>query len=143
MKDLDDIPRLMADIGARARAAATVLATASAERKHAALIGAAEALWSRRQAVVDANAEDLAYGEAKGLSAAMMDRLLLDEGRVRGIVDSLRAVAEQRDPVGDVIAEWDMPSGLHIRRVRTPLGVDRRHLREPARTSPPMPAPCA
>ena len=53
----------------------------------------------------------------------MMDRLRLDEGRIRGIVDSLRAVAEQRDPVGDVLAEWIQPSGLRIRRVRTPLGV--------------------
>jgi glutamate-5-semialdehyde dehydrogenase len=53
----------------------------------------------------------------------MMDRLTLDEARLRGIVDGLRAVAAQRDPVGAVIAEWDMPSGLHIERVRTPLGV--------------------
>ena len=53
----------------------------------------------------------------------MLDRLQLDEIRIRGIVDGLRTVAEQRDPVGDVIADWDMPSGLNIRRVRTPLGV--------------------
>ena len=114
---------LMATIGQAARAAAAELAYASAERKHAALIGAAEAVWARRVAIIDANIEDQAFGAAKGLSAAMMDRLRLDEGRVRGIVDGLRAVAEQKDPVGEVMAEWDMPSGLHIRRVRTPLGV--------------------
>ena len=114
---------LMATIGQAARAAAAELAFASAERKHAALIGAAEAVWARRGAIIDANMEDQAFGAAKGLSAAMMDRLRLDEGRVRGIVDGLRAVAEQKDPVGEVMAEWDMPSGLHIRRVRTPLGV--------------------
>jgi glutamate-5-semialdehyde dehydrogenase len=113
----------MERIGQAARAAAMELAYASAERKHAALIGAAEAVWAQRWAIIDANAEDQVYGEEKGLSPAMMDRLLLDEGRVRGIVDGLRAVAEQRDPVGEVIAEWDMPSGLNIRRVRTPLGV--------------------
>ncbi|WP_343078815.1 glutamate-5-semialdehyde dehydrogenase [Ostreiculturibacter nitratireducens] len=123
MKDIEDIPALMAEIGAKARAAAAELAFATAERKHAALIGAAEAVWAERGAIIDANAEDLAYGEAKGLSPAMMDRLRLDEGRIRGIVDGLRAVAEQADPVGEVIAEWDVPSGLHIRRVRTPLGV--------------------
>jgi glutamate-5-semialdehyde dehydrogenase len=123
MKDMDNIPALMADIGARATAAAADLAFASAERKHAALIGAAEAVWTNRQAIIDANAEDQVYGEEKGLSAAMMDRLILDEGRVRSIVDGLRAVAEQRDPVGEVIAEWDRPNGLHIKRVRTPLGV--------------------
>jgi glutamate-5-semialdehyde dehydrogenase len=114
---------LMATIGQAAREAAAELAYASAGRKHAALIGAAEAVWARRVAIIDANMEDQAFGAAKGLSAAMMDRLRLDEGRVRGIVDGLRAVAEQKDPVGEVMAEWDMPSGLHIRRVRTPLGV--------------------
>ncbi len=123
MKDMDNIPALMADIGARAKTAAADLAFASAERKHAALIGAAEAVWANRQAIIDANAEDQVYAEEKGLSAAMMDRLILDEGRVRSIVDGLRAVAEQRDPVGEVMAEWDRPNGLHIKRVRTPLGV--------------------
>ena len=123
MKDGDDIQALMAGIGAAAKAAAAELAYASAERKHAALIGAAEAVWQRRANIITANAEDLAYGREKGLSPAMMDRLTLDEGRIRGIVDGLRSVAEQRDPVGEVIAEWDMASGLHIRRVRTPLGV--------------------
>ncbi|MES2844711.1 MAG: glutamate-5-semialdehyde dehydrogenase [Pseudomonadota bacterium] len=114
---------LMAEIGTRARAAAADLAYTSAERKHAALIGAAEQVWANRQAIIDANAEDLVYGEAKGLSPAMMDRLLLDEGRIRSIVDGLRAVAEQPDPVGQIMAEWDRPNGLHIARVRTPLGV--------------------
>ena len=118
-----DIAALMAGIGAGARAAAAELAFASAERKHAALIGAAEAVSARRQEILDANSLDLAYGAEKGLSAAMMDRLTLDSGRVQAIVDGLRAVAEQRDPVGRVLAEWDMPSGLNIRRVATPLGV--------------------
>ena len=123
MKDLPDAPALMAEIGAKARAAAADLAFARADRKHAALIGAAEALWARRQPVIEANAEDLEYGRRKGLSPAMMDRLKLDEGRIRGIVDSLRAIAEQKDPVGEVTADWTVPSGLRIRRVRTPLGV--------------------
>jgi glutamate-5-semialdehyde dehydrogenase len=123
MKDFEDIDALMADIGARARAAAAELAYTSAERKHAALIGAADEVWRRRDEIIDANAEDLVYGEEKGISPAMMDRLMLDEARIRGIRDGLRAVAEQKDPIGAVIAEWDMPSGLHIQRVRTPLGV--------------------
>ena len=123
MKDLDNIPHLMAEIGARAREASHALAFASAERKHAALIAAADAVWDARAAIIAANKQDLAYGAEKGLSPAMMDRLMLDEGRIQGIVDGLRAVAEQADPVGEVIAEWDQPSGLHIQRVRTPLGV--------------------
>ena len=121
--DVSNVPALMADIGARARTAAAELAYASPERKYAALIGAAEAVWARRGEIVDANYMDQAYGAEKGLSPSMMDRLMLDERRVRAMVDGLRAIAEQKDPVGAVIAEWDMPSGLHIRRVRTPLGV--------------------
>jgi glutamate-5-semialdehyde dehydrogenase len=123
MKDLADIPAVMADIGARARAAAAELAFAGAGTKEAALMAAADAVWARRDEIIAANARDLDYGRAKGLSPAMMDRLLLDEARVQGMVDGLRAVAAQADPVGEVIAEWDMESGLHIRRVRTPLGV--------------------
>ncbi|MEL6643485.1 MAG: glutamate-5-semialdehyde dehydrogenase [Pseudomonadota bacterium] len=123
MNDMTNIPALMAEIGENARRAAAELAFASAERKHAALIGAAEAVWARRADILKANAKDMAYGTEKGLSGAMLDRLMLDEDRIRSMVDGLRAVAEQPDPVGEVIAEWDMPSGLHIRRVRTPLGV--------------------
>lgn len=123
MKDLENIPDLMADIGARAKAAATVLAGATAERKHAALISAAEAIWRNRAEILEANAKDLEYGREKGLSDAMMDRLMLDEDRIQGMVDGLRSVAEQPDPVGEVMADWDQPSGLNIQRVRTPLGV--------------------
>ncbi|MFK7764430.1 MAG: glutamate-5-semialdehyde dehydrogenase [Roseobacter sp.] len=123
MKDLDNIAEVMADIGARAKTAASHLATATAERKHAALISASEYIWSDRAEIIAANAKDLAFGRDKGLSDAMLDRLMLDENRLRGIIDGLRAVAEQRDPVGEVIAAWDQPNGLHIERVRTPLGV--------------------
>ena len=63
------------------------------------------------------------YGRNKGLSSAMLDRLMLDDGRIRSMVDGLRAVAEQEDPVGQVLEEWQRPNGLHIKRVRTPLGV--------------------
>ena len=123
MSDETNTKTLIDTMGARAREAAAELACASAERKHAALIGAAHEVWAQRETILAANGEDLAYGAEKGLSAAMMDRLMLDEGRIRGIVDGLRAVAEQPDPVGTVIAEWDRPTGLHIQRVRTPLGV--------------------
>ena len=114
---------LMREIGSKARAAAQELAYASQERKYAALIAASAAVWARRDEILDANSCDLAYAAEKGLSHAMIDRLRLDEGRVRGIVDALRTVAEQTDPVGRILAEWDRPSGLHIQRVATPLGV--------------------
>ena len=123
MKDFDNIPNLMADLGRRAKAASADLAFASAERKHAALIAAADAVWANRADIIEANRKDLEFGREKGLSPAMMDRLMLDEARVQGMVDGLRTVADQIDPVGEVLAEWDMPSGLNIQRVRTPLGV--------------------
>ena len=112
---------LIEDMGRRARAAAAVLATATAERKHAALIGAAEAVWRRRGEILAANDEDMRGAE--GLTPAMRDRLRLDEGRVGDIADALRDVAAQRDPVGEVMADWTVPTGLRIRRVRTPIGV--------------------
>ncbi len=123
MKDIADIPALMAQIGANAKAAAAELAFAPPETKRAALEAAAEAVWSRRAEIIEANKKDLEFGRDKGLSDAMMDRLMLDEGRIQGIVTGLRTVAAQDDPVGEVLTEWDMPSGLNIRRVRTPLGV--------------------
>ena len=120
---MSDVSDIMTGIGTRAKAAAAELATASAERKHAALISAAEAVWSNREAILNANAQDMEYATEKAQSAAMLDRLKLDEDRLQGIVNGLRAIAEQADPVGEVLAEWDQPSGLHIKRVRTPLGV--------------------
>ena len=123
MKDLDNIPALMDEIGARAKAAARDLAVAPAEVKQQALELAADAVWAARADIIAANAQDLDYGREKGLSDAMMDRLMLDEARIQGICDGLRTVAAQDDPVGEVMAEWDRPNGLHIKRVRTPLGV--------------------
>jgi len=125
MKDLtsSDADALIADLGQKARTAAATLAEATAERKYAALIGAAEAILKSEDAILDANAEDMHYAEAKGLSPAMLDRLLLDPARIRAMAEGLRSVAAQEDPVGKILAEWDRPNGLHIQRVATPLGV--------------------
>ena len=119
----DDIQATMAAIGQAARQAARVLATATAERKHAALIAMAESLWKNRAAILNANAIDMATARESGISGAFLDRLELNEERIRGMCDGIRAIAELPDPVGTVIAEWDRPNGLHIERVRTPLGV--------------------
>ncbi|MEP2532490.1 glutamate-5-semialdehyde dehydrogenase [Shimia sp.] len=123
MKDIADIPALMAEIGANAKAASAELAFAPADAKSTALTAAADTVWARRGDIIAANEKDMEFGRTKGLSAAMLDRLMLDEARIQGIVDGLRAVAGQDDPVGEILTEWDMPSGLHIKRVRTPLGV--------------------
>ncbi|MEN9012763.1 MAG: glutamate-5-semialdehyde dehydrogenase [Yoonia sp.] len=113
----------MEQIGLNARAAARHLATASAEAKENALLAAADAVWAARADILAANAKDLDFGAEKGLSPAMMDRLMLDEARIQGMVDGLRAVAAQDDPIGEVTESWTQPTGLHISRVRTPIGV--------------------
>ncbi len=118
-----DIGAQMTAIGARARAAAAELAFASPGSKRRALDAAADAVEARSDALLAANARDMDAARARGLSAAMLDRLALDPGRLAGVAASLRAVAAQDDPVGAVIADWTVPSGLRIRRVRTPLGV--------------------
>ncbi len=113
----------MTAMGRAARAAATILATAAPEAKALALTTAADAIWATRADILAANAKDMDFGREKGLSPAMMDRLMLDEARVQGMCDGLRAVAAQDDPIGAVIDAWDRPNGLHIERVRTPIGV--------------------
>ncbi|RWP00382.1 MAG: glutamate-5-semialdehyde dehydrogenase [Mesorhizobium sp.] len=122
-KSRDDTVALMADIGRRARAAARPLAIATTAAKNAALIAMAQAILRHEQDILDANAIDIRNGEEAGLSAALMDRLKLDHARIRAMADGISEIAGLRDPVGDVIAEWDRPNGLHIERVRTPLGV--------------------
>jgi glutamate-5-semialdehyde dehydrogenase len=123
MTQSHDLTAQMDMIGRRARAAAAELAFAPAEAKGKALMAAADAIVAQSDAIIAANARDLEYGRDKGLSPAMMDRLMLDAPRIAAIAAGLRAVAAQDDPVGRVLAEWDRPNGLHIRRVATPLGV--------------------
>ncbi len=118
-----DIDALMRVIGENARAAATALANASTEAKNAALRQAAAELRRRGSDILSANAEDVAGMRGAGLSTALIDRGALDPARLEGVAQSLEAIADLPDPVGAVIAEWDRPNGLHIQRVRTPLGV--------------------
>ncbi|RUU92418.1 glutamate-5-semialdehyde dehydrogenase [Mesorhizobium sp. M7A.F.Ca.MR.176.00.0.0] len=122
-KSGDDTVATMADIGRRARAAARPLAIATTAAKNAALLAMAEAIVAREQDILDANAIDVSNGQESGLSASFMDRLKLDPARIRAMADGIREIAALRDPVGDVIAQWDRPNDLHIERVRTPLGV--------------------
>ena len=120
---MSDLGQQMNEMGARARAAASVLAYASPEAKTKALLVAADAMVAATDHIISENAKDLDFGREKGLTDAMMDRLMLDAGRIVAMAEGLRTIAGQDDPVGEVIAEWDQPTGLHIRRVRTPLGV--------------------
>ncbi|NWG45278.1 MAG: glutamate-5-semialdehyde dehydrogenase [Alphaproteobacteria bacterium] len=113
----------MHDLGARARAAARVLALAPRARKDAALMAMAESIRAQSNSILAANAADMDAARAKGLSSAMTDRLLLTPERIEGIRAGLAVVAGLEDPVGTVLADWTRPNGLRIRRVRMPLGV--------------------
>lgn len=118
-----DIDSLMAEIGRNARAAARPLAIATADRKNRALEAMAAEILAHREAILAANAIDLANAKESGVAASFIDRLTLTAERIEGIAGAIRDIAALKDPVGDVIAEWDRPNGLHIERVRTPLGV--------------------
>lgn len=118
-----DIDALMAEIGRNARAAARPLAIATATEKNRALEAMAAEIFANREAILAANAIDLANARESGVAASFIDRLTLTPERIDGIAAAIRDIADLKDPVGDIIAEWDRPNGLHIERVRTPLGV--------------------
>jgi glutamate-5-semialdehyde dehydrogenase len=118
-----DIDALMDTIGRNARAAARPLSIASAEEKNRALEAMAAEILANSDAILAANALDLANAKESGVAASFLDRLTLTPERIEGIASAIRDIAGLKDPVGDVIAEWNRPNGLHIERVRTPLGV--------------------
>lgn len=118
-----DIAGLMAGIGRKAREAATMLATTPTKQKDAALLAAAMCIRANVDDILAANEQDVADAKKNGLTPAMIDRLTLDTTRVEGIAKALEEIAALPDPVGSKIAEWDRPNGLHIERVRVPLGV--------------------
>jgi glutamate-5-semialdehyde dehydrogenase len=118
-----DIATVMAEIGRNARNGANALKIATPEQKRTALLTAAGAVNAHRKQILAANALDMEAAEQKGISKAFLDRLLLTDARIDGIIEAVKTIAELPDPVGTVISEWDRPNGLHIERVRTPLGV--------------------
>jgi glutamate-5-semialdehyde dehydrogenase len=118
-----DIAALMLDMGRKARAAARPLALAGTAIKNAALEAMAEALGRNVDAILAANARDVEAGARNGLAPSFMDRLRLTPARIEAMAQGIREIAALKDPVGETIAEWDRPNGLHIERVRTPLGV--------------------
>lgn len=105
------------------RAAQRVLAKLTDADKAAALRAAATALREAEGEILEANAKDIAAGETKGLSGAMLDRLRLDAARLAGIADAVDQVAGLPDPVGEVIASSERPNGLKLSRVRIPIGL--------------------
>lgn len=119
----DGIDDLMNSVGAEAVRASRILAQSPNSKKNTALLKAAENLRAQVARIIEANQKDMANGREKGLTPALLDRLELTPERIESIARGLEAIAELKDPVGEVIASWDRPNGLKIERVRTPLGV--------------------
>ncbi|MGD8276299.1 MAG: glutamate-5-semialdehyde dehydrogenase [Thiohalocapsa sp.] len=118
-----DVAAYMAEVGARARAAARAMARAETAAKDAALTAIAAELDAGRDALGQANAADLEAGAAKGLDAALLDRLELTPGRIDAMIEGLHQIAALPDPVGAVTDLNYRPSGIQVGRMRVPLGV--------------------
>jgi glutamate-5-semialdehyde dehydrogenase len=123
--------------GAEARRAARRLASLSTAVKDAALFATAQALLDDATAVLAANEQDCAQARGSGLPEAMLDRMMLDESRLRGIAADVRAIAALPDPVGETIEMRLLPNGLEVGRRRVPLGKRRF---EPTSRSPELPS---
>lgn len=120
---MEEIRVLVEEKARKAKAVAPTLASLSTEVKNRALLKMAEALWERREFLLERNAEDVENARHAGLSPALIDRLLLNEGRLESICKSLQEVAALPDPVGEIIEGWKCPNGLILQKVRVPIGV--------------------
>jgi len=113
----------MTQLARQAKAASRALALLSTEQKNLCLQAMADALTAHQAPIQEANAHDMKAGAESGLSSAMLDRLKLDEKRIRGMAEGLRQVAALPDPVGRVLDERTRPNGLRLRKIATPIGV--------------------
>ena len=119
----DDKSQLIQALGKAGRAAQRQLARLGSDAKAKGLLAAADRIEASREEILAANATDMAAGEAKGLTGALLDRLKVDEDRIAAIADAVRQVATLDDPVGQVIERTSRPNGLELSRVRVPIGL--------------------
>ena len=122
-KPAEDAAAIVAELGRRARNAAVALRNASTEAKNRALADAARLIRAERPAILAANAKDIEAAKAAGMTAALQDRLLLNDARIEGMAKGLDDIADLPDPVGAEIERWQRPNGLEISRVRVPIGI--------------------
>src|SRR5260370_35367845 len=118
-----DLPALMTELAARARAAARALALASPEQKNRALQAMELAIRANAHLILSANAEDVAEVRASGASAAFIDRLTLTQSRIDAMADGMPTVGGIPDPAGALTESWQRPNGMTIDPLRVPLGV--------------------
>ena len=121
--ETDSLHAQMHEIGSKLRAASHHLATAKTEDKVNALMQMAAFIRLDTALILAENAKDVEAAQAKGITAALLDRLTLTQERVEAIANAIEAIAAFKDPVGDIITQWERPNGLLIQRIRMPLGV--------------------
>jgi len=117
------IAEQMLDVARQAKLASRVMANLSSAIKNDMLLRMADALELETEGLIRENEKDVQAGEAKGLSAAMLDRLVLTPERIKGMADGLREVAALPDPVGEITGMWRRPNDIQVGRMRIPLGV--------------------
>jgi len=122
-QNIDNIATAVRAIAEAARDATRALATADNDTRNKALNDAATSIRDRAEELKQENAKDMAFGEEKGLNDAMLDRLALDDTRIKAMATGLETVAALPDPLGKILGEWDRPNGLKISRISVPLGV--------------------
>src|SRR5690349_14680905 len=118
-----DLGAIMNGIGRAAAASRAPLAQSSGATRNAALLAAARTIRANAAVILAANGRDMEAARARGLSAALLDRLQLNEKRVESMAAGVEQIAALEDPIGGVSAEWTRPNGMKIQRVRVPLGV--------------------
>ncbi|MEK7688286.1 MAG: gamma-glutamyl-phosphate reductase, partial [Pseudomonadota bacterium] len=122
-KPAEDAVAIVAELGRRAKAAAVALRNARTEAKNRALAEAARLIRHEKATILAANAKDIAAAQATGMTAALQDRLLLNDTRIEAMAHGLDNIVALPDPVGAKIEEWTRPNGLVISRVRVPIGI--------------------
>jgi len=119
-KELEDELILM---GKNARKASQILTLAKSEIKNNALEAMADDIEKNKENIIAANIKDIEKAKANNISKSFLDRLILNDERIKSISDGLREIIKIEDPIGQIMSTWDRPNGLNIERVRTPLGV--------------------
>ena len=119
----EEIKDKVYDMGKKARAAALALAILSEKKKNEILLAMAGGIRDAAPQILEANGRDIAAGEERGLTSAMLDRLRLDPDRLEAVAAGVEKVATLPDPVGEILSEWDRPNGIQIQQLRVPIGV--------------------
>ena len=119
----EEIKKILLEMGKEARKSSQKLALASAEQKNQSLHYMADNIDQNVSAILDANIKDIEKAKENNISQSFLDRLILNDDRIKSMSDGLRSIADLEDPVGQKMAKWQRPNGLDIERVRTPLGV--------------------